>query len=149
MAKLNKASLADFLNVSERTLTDWQAEGMPMLLAGGRGASNEYDSGAVVAWMLDRAVRKVRAESPRDELYRSKKRFVDLQLAEREGALVSAAEVEQKFGRLVVNARQRLLQLPGLLHGRLEASTLRVLEEAIHGALNELAAYKPKGDAGA
>lgn len=146
--QLNKAELADFLGFSERSLTDWQNEGMPMPIerAGSRGEANVYDSGAVVAWMLERARRQVRAESPRDELYRSQKRLADLVIAEKEGALVDAAVVEQKFGHLVIHARQRLLQLPPLLHGRLEPAVLAQLEEAIHGALKELAAYRPESE---
>jgi phage terminase Nu1 subunit (DNA packaging protein) len=147
---LNKTQLADFLGFSERSLTDWQDEGMPILRSGARGEANEYDSGAVILWMLERARRQVRAESPRDELYRSQKKLVDLQLAKQEGDLVSAAEVEQEYSRLVIRARQRLLQLPGMMHGRLAPEALAQLEEAIHGALTELANYDPaKEDAGA
>jgi phage terminase Nu1 subunit (DNA packaging protein) len=150
--RLNKTQLADFLGFSERSLTDWAVETppMPILRSGERGEANEYDTAAVVLWMLERARRQVRAESPRDELYRSQKKLVDLQLAKQEGELVSAAEVEQEYSRLVVNARQRLLQLPTLMHGRLPPEAVAQLEQAIHGALHELAAYEPwKEDAGA
>lgn len=146
---MNKARLAQFLNVSERSLSEWQLEDPPMPIqhVGSRGEENRYSSGDVVAWVVERAVRKVRGgASPRDQLYVSQKRLADLVIAEKEGALVDAADVEQKFGHLVIHARQRLLQLPPLLHGRLEPAALAQLEEAIHGALKELAAYRPESE---
>jgi phage terminase Nu1 subunit (DNA packaging protein) len=148
---LNKAALAEALGFSERALTDWQDDGMPILRAGGsRGEANEYDTAAVVAWLLARERRRASADNPRDDLYRSEKRLKDLIIAEKERKLVNAEEVEQAYTRMVVNARQRLLQLPAFMHGRLPPEALAQLEEAIHGALAELANYDPeKEDAGA
>ena len=147
---LNKVQLAECLGFSERALTDWRDEGLPVLHNGSRGEANEYDTAAVVAWLLARERRRASADNPRDDLYRSEKRLKDLMIAEKEHTLVDAAAVEQKFERLVVNARQRLLQLPPLMHGRLPPEALVLLEEAIHGALKELARYHlEKEDAGA
>jgi terminase small subunit / prophage DNA-packing protein len=142
---VNKTQLAAWLGYSERSLSDWALENppMPIVQKGERGEENVYDSGAVVAWLVSRAQRQGHAASARDDLYRSQKRLADLQIAEKERSLVDAAAVEEKYSHLVLHARQRLLQLPGLMHGRLEPAVLAQLEEAIHGALRELAAYKP------
>lgn len=147
---LNKVQLAECLGFSERALTDWKDEGLPVLHNGSRGEANEYDTAAVVAWLLARERRRASADNPRDDLYRSEKRLKDLMIAEKEKTLVDAAAVEQHYARFVIHARQRLLQLPGLMHGRLAPEVLTQLEEAIHGALNELAGYDPdKEDVGA
>lgn len=142
MAKVvNQTELAEIHGVTDVTLWNWQKEGMPVLKVSTRGLANEYEVPKTIEWRVAREVKKVREESPRDMLYREQTKFVQLQIAEKQGALVPAAEVEQKYERLVVNARQRLLQLPPLLHGRLDSAALAQLEEAIHGALRELASY--------
>ena len=141
MPILNKAQLAEMLGFSERTLTEWSQEGMPLAHTGGRGQENAYDTAAVVAWMLERAARKARADHPKDELYRSQKKLIDLQIAEKEKKLVDAAQVEREYTRLVLAARARLLQLVNLVpeldglacveekRERLEAAILQVLQE--------------------
>ena len=49
--KLNKRDLARKLGCSERALTTWQQQGLPILESGRRGQSNTYDLAAVVAWI--------------------------------------------------------------------------------------------------
>ena len=49
--RLNKRDLAKKLGVSERILTTWQQEGMPVLEHGRRGQHNVYDLAAVVRWL--------------------------------------------------------------------------------------------------
>lgn len=149
MAILNKVQLAEMVGFSERTLTDWQGEGMPIIQTGARGEANRYDSASVIAWMLDRAARKVRAESPRDELYKAQKNLVDLQVAEKKKTLVDAAEVEAAYGRMVIAARARLLQIV-YRAGELEVLTGEQqkrawLDAAILEALQQLSEYDPDG----
>jgi phage terminase Nu1 subunit (DNA packaging protein) len=144
MAKVvNQTELAEIHGVTDVTLWQWQKEGMPVAKISTRGLPNEYEVPATIVWRVAREVKKVREESPRDMLYREQTKFVQLQIAEKQGLLVPAADIEQKFERLVVNARQRLMQLPPLMRGRLPPEVLTQLEEAIHGALTELASYGP------
>lgn len=49
--RLKKRDLAKKLGVSEKTLSSWQAEGMPVLEHGRRGQPNSYDLAAVVRWI--------------------------------------------------------------------------------------------------
>jgi phage terminase Nu1 subunit (DNA packaging protein) len=144
---LNKASLAEFLGFSEEALSTWQSEGLPIAKVGSRGQSHEYETAAVVAWMLDRERRRARADNPKDELYRSQKRLVDLNVAERERVLVNAAEVEQLYGGLVVAMRTRLLRIPAeIVYGSAvagENGIRTLLESAIEDALLELSKYAP------
>ncbi len=48
---LNKVGLSARLGVSERTLTEWQRKGMPVVSQGRRGNSNGYDLASVVQWI--------------------------------------------------------------------------------------------------
>jgi len=140
---VNQTELAELHGVTDVTLWQWQKEGMPVAKISTRGLPNEYQVPDTIVWRVAREVKKVREESPRDMLYREQTKLVQLQIAEKQGLLVPAADIEQKFERLVVNARQRLMQLPPLMHGRLPPEVLAQLEEAIHGALTELASYGP------
>jgi hypothetical protein len=49
--RLNKSELARKLGCSERALSLWQKEGLPVLEHGRRGQPNVYDLAAVVAWI--------------------------------------------------------------------------------------------------
>lgn len=49
--RLIKKDLAAKLGVSERALTTWQREGLPVLQHGKRGQPNAYDLAAVVRWL--------------------------------------------------------------------------------------------------
>ena len=49
--RLNKRDLASKLGCSERALTTWQQQGLPVLEHGRRGQSNTYDVAAVLAWI--------------------------------------------------------------------------------------------------
>lgn len=138
--KLNKSALADFLGYSERALTDWQADGLPIERAGARGQEHVYDSAAVVAWLLEREARKVRGESARDDLYRSQKRLADMQIAEKEGVLVNARELEAGYARLVVRARTEFLQLPVLLAGHLEGKSSGEIQQKLDAEICEILA---------
>ena len=151
MALVNKAQLADLLGYAERSLTEWQEEGMPIARrADMRGQANEYDSASVVSWLLERAIRKAKAENPKDELYRSQTRLNQLKLAEMERTLVDAAEVEAEYARMILNARQQLLQLADRLAPELDAAAgeerkRELLGAAILEALKSLSQYEAMG----
>ena len=49
--RLNKGELAAKLTVSEKSLTNWQREGMPVLEHGRRGQPSSYDLAAVLRWI--------------------------------------------------------------------------------------------------
>lgn len=142
---VNQTELAEIIGVSDVTIWQWQKDGMPVEARNLRGQSNEYDTAKVHAWVVDREVKKVRAESPRDALYREQTRLAQLQIAEKERALVPAIEVQEEYARMVSLARQRLLQIRPLLP--VDEKTGALLEELIEGALKELARYDPSASA--
>ena len=55
MPKLvNKSELSDLISKDVRTLTNWQKQGMPIAVEGGRGKENLYDIAVVMEWYSDR-----------------------------------------------------------------------------------------------
>jgi phage terminase Nu1 subunit (DNA packaging protein) len=88
---VNKRDLAEILGVSERTLTEWQALGMPMLHKGERGESNDYDTAEVITWWMGREKSKIENESQRDRLARLQGDRMELEL-ERELQRVAPVE---------------------------------------------------------
>lgn len=145
MPRVNKAALAEFLGFSERAITEWQDEGLPIARrAELRGQAHEYDTGAVVAWMLERAERRARSGNPKDDLYRSQVRLNELKIAETEGRLVDLAGIEAGLARMVALARSRLLEIPVASVDRLRsaataAEATEILSAEILAALADLA----------
>ena len=97
--RLNKADLAKKLGCSERALTIWQDEGLPVLEHGRRGQPNSYDLAAVVAW-LKRTGRGLM------HFPRGGRRPIDIGALERELAAPSPAgkqAAEDLYGYLVTH----------------------------------------------
>ena len=109
---VNKRELAQILGVSERTLTEWQREGMPMVVNAGRGASNQYDSSAVIQWRIAREVNGATKESPKDRLDRLRGDQVELELAQLRRDLVQVAEIEPALGQFIADSVALMLSLP-------------------------------------
>ena len=89
--QVNKRDLSETLGVSERSLTEWQVAGMPILHKGDRGESNVYDTEAVITWWMAREKSKVENESQRDRLARLQGDRMELEL-ERELKRVAPVE---------------------------------------------------------
>ena len=147
--KVNQAELAEIVGKTDVTIWQWQKEGMPIERVNTRGQSNVYDTADVIAWIENRAEKRVRDESPRDALARAQTKLIEQTLAEKSRALVPVAEMEAGFSRMVVAARQRLLQIPGLMRGALDEGQVAALEEQLLEALQELSNHGPSaGSAG-
>ena len=144
MAKIvNKRDLAEFLGVSERALTTWQRDGMPVRVAGARGEGNEYDSAAVVRWMVDRKASK-KAQTPRDRVADRQAALLDMQIAEKKGDMVARDEIRPAWFDLITSAKQSLRALPTSLAPLLAqmegADPMRdLLDDAIEEVLSKLA----------
>jgi len=114
MGKLvNKVELADILGVSERSLTTWQNdEALPILVVGERGQSNQYDTEAVIRWLVQRELRRAQAESPKDRLdwLRGDREELELQRIRRE--LVPAAEIAPALDQYVGDVTATLEGIP-------------------------------------
>lgn len=137
MGKLvNKRELAQILGVSERTLTEWQRDGLPIVINAGRGASNQYDTAAVIQWRIAREINGASKESPKDRLDRLRGDQVELELAETRRQLVNLAEIEPALGQFFSDAVALMASMPDKYAPLL--SEVATDPDAIHAALEDL-----------
>ena len=146
MTDVNKKALSEILGYSERTITDWQDDGMPVAYRGDRGESNRYDTSAVIRWLVDREVAKVRKESPKDRLDRLRADQMELNLAQQRGALVNVRQLEPELMQMVGAFRTELLSMADKLKSELDAQygtniDSGLIAERVEAALRHCARY--------
>lgn len=91
--EVNQRELSEILGVSHQTMARWSAEGMPVRRRGVNGQENAYDTREVIDWMIRREVIASGKETQRDRLTRLQADALELDLAERNNALVPADQV--------------------------------------------------------
>lgn len=143
---VNKAKLSDILGVSERSLTTWASEGMPVDEISVRGASNRYDTAAVIRWMIERETgNDYSAQRTRLTKEQADKTALDNRRLRGELVATSAvqAQLEREFGAI----RSRLLAIPTKLSPQI--ITCKTLPEAqeslrtlVHECLTDLANFE-------
>ena len=112
---VNKRELSELLNVSERTLTSWQKEGMPVADKGGRGAAHRYDVADVVRWLTARGGTERESldlNAERARLARAQAERTELALARERGLLIERTAVILTWTNFVAVWRARLWGLP-------------------------------------
>lgn len=142
--------IAALFDVAPKTITEWQVMGFPVAVQGGPGVASEYDAPACVAWLVEREVRKVRAESPKDRLSRLQGDKLEQEMLRERGLLIAADEVEPLWAGAVLAAREFLAGEPpriaSLAIGLDKPAVERLLAEAFEGFLTRLAAWRNTGD---
>lgn len=159
MGKLiNKSELSEILGKSERTLTTWQKNGMPIAVDGGRGASNQYDTESVINWLINREIGKLTVdedgrvhdyEAERARLTHFQANKTELESKVLKGQLIHAETVEQVQGDMVSSFRSKILAIPTkAAHSMIGLDDLNeakeILKEYLYEALSELADYEPR-----
>jgi len=151
--KVNKRELAEIIGVSERSLTEWQGQGMPIEVSAGRGSSNQYDTATIINWMIERAKAGSARESARDRLDRVKADREELALAKDLEQVVIAADLIERFEAMITAAKVELLNtLPDNLASDLSARygvevDDQLIREPIEAILRKMADYDPDDDA--
>lgn len=152
--KVNKKELAAILGVTEKTLTSWQKNGMPIEVAGGRGSRNEYDTQRIIEWMVTQRLAKagvVQGEEVAGAFdYQIEKarlkhwQATEKELSVRENAkqLLKREELEFKLGQMITSVKSALLNVPDRVAQRLSLtkSQKEVLEEEVKTSLNSMEA---------
>lgn len=144
---VNKRDLSQILGISERTLTEWQREGMPMLLSTGRGSPNQYDTAAVIAWRIAREINGAEKESQKDRLDRLRGDQIELQMAKEIRELIPAAEIEPAIGQFISDAVALIAGIPDKYAPIVEAADSldakhAVLEDAVDEVRQLLGNYE-------
>lgn len=113
MRIVGQTEIANIFGVTPRTITEWQAAGMPVAVQGGPGVPGEYDSAACIRWQVEREVRKVQGpEAPKDRLARLQGDDLEMKLAHQRGKLIDTATVEPAMRAAIVSARERICGEP-------------------------------------
>ncbi|WP_116894007.1 terminase small subunit [Pseudomonas syringae] len=151
--KVSKADLSEIVGRDERTLTRWQHDGMPVVEFGlGRGNENQYDTEAVVQWLMQQASLNVKKESSRDRLDRVRANREELALAKELGEVVIASDMIQRFEAMIMSAKVELLNtFPDVLAAELSARygievDDLLIREPIEAILRRLSDYDNDAD---
>ena len=147
--KVQKKELANILGVSEKTLTTWQKNGMPIEVEGGRGQSNTYDTKDVINWMVTQRVSKMgggssgEASSVYDEkiengrLKHWQANEKEISVREEAKQLLRREDVEFKLGQLITSAKSGLMNLAPRLTQRLALTKdqKKIVDDEVRSAL--------------
>lgn len=97
---VNKAELCRALEISKPTLADWLARDadFPVVVRGGRGAPWKFDLAAVRRHLVDR--KHARTDSLDDQIKRARLQAMRLAAAEKAGALVPVAQMQDTLAAL-------------------------------------------------
>lgn len=135
--------IASMFAVTVKTINEWQEQGLPVALRGefAGGVPNEYESGACIAWLVEREVGKVRGESQRDRLARVQADAIEMDNAAKRRELVPVAQIEPTMRAAMIAAREawrneppRLVRMAGLKADK-AAKFEAALEEAFDAFL--------------
>ena len=143
-----KRELARILGYSERIITEWQKEGMPIREQTERGKANQYDTEEVIRWMIERNTVGKEIDAARLRLLTAQARRAEAETAVLEGSLIPEERVEGVWMNMTTAFRQRTLALPNrLMHdleGKGKKEIFNIITQALKGALEELAEYDPE-----
>lgn len=150
---VSKLELSEIVGRDERTLSRWQNDGMPVIEFGvGRGNENQYDTQAVLEWLMRQAALNGKKESTRDRLDRIRGDREELALAKDLGEVVIEAEMVERFEAVIVAAKIELLNtFPDELAATLSAQygvqvDDQLIREPIESILRRLSAYDEDDD---
>ena len=151
MRIVGQESVAEVFGVAPKTIVEWQEAGFPIAVRGSPGIPSEYETEACIKWLIDREVKKVQAESPRDRLFRLQADSIEMEQAEKKGLLVRADSIEPRLRAAVVSAREFLLRRAGPLAAKMDGADRKkrevLLREAFDVFLRKLANWRNSDDA--
>lgn len=158
---VNKTELSEIIGVSQRTLTTWQKNGLPIAMDGTRGTENLYDTEEVIQWMIQREIQRRIAdhggeeeewfdyEKERARLTYHQANIAALDEQVKEGKLIPSEIVESTWVDFVAAFKAKTLSIPTkAAHHFITLSDLNqiqdCLKEHLNEALSELSEYDPK-----
>lgn len=132
--------ISAMFGVAPKTITEWQVLGFPVAFQGGPGVASEYDAPACIKWLIDREVRKVQSESPKDRVLRLQGDKLEQDLLKDAKLLIPADEVEPLWASAVLNAREFLSGEPARLASLTIGMEKPAIEELLRASFAEFLA---------
>lgn len=138
--------LVDLTGIPERTLRDWRKKGIIP-------ADSAEESAEPTLLAIIHHLRRGQGEEDADELYAEKVRLTraqaderELKVAELEGQLLDADQVQREWCKMVASFRAKILSVPIRLAAQVvtldAAQAEALLRDYLHEALSELASYE-------
>jgi len=123
----DKATVADFFQVSLETIDLWQRKGMPFT-SGGRGVQSTWNLRACTRWLAtQRGKIKAEGSDPNHTIHREKARMLELQRLKLEGELVDLGEYRQSLMDVCAMMRRHIESL----HRRFGNEVIEALNEGV------------------
>lgn len=147
---VNKRELAKILGKSERALTEWQKEGMPIASSGARGQANRYDTQKVIEWLIKRASdQSSKMDAAKLRLTIAQAEKAELEVKEMHGELIAVDDMKMMWSNVLAAFRAKVLSIPSRLTPQLThlndpKKIDKIIKETLFEALNELAEYDPE-----
>lgn len=145
---VNRTELAATFGVSMPTVDRWLTNGMPIVTAGKRGVSAEFNTADCFEWLrnnaVDEATGKVLADDATIERRMKTAKMVraELDLEKEKGTLAPIAQMEGAVANVFANLRAKMRIIPSRAYGALvgeddEGKWKETLMLEIDGALTE------------
>src|SRR5262245_56086642 len=104
---VNREQLARLMGVTPSRISQLVSAGMPARKAGRQGQKTEFDAIVCLAWWRSKFKAESANEGLRDEHLKWQIRKLQLDVRQREGELVPAADVDLRNAARTVAARER------------------------------------------
>lgn len=160
---VQKRQLAELFSVTEPTITTWQKNGLPLVIDGVRGSSNQYDTRKCIDWFVHREVTKAFGDGPNTEgefldsdqqlarLRCAQANKVEIEVALLEGRVLDAEEVQLAFGKIDGEVKSAFLSMPSrmapvLVRLRSVKEITRAIKDDVLQTLGKLSAIEDDHD---
>lgn len=138
---VNRQEIGEIMDVSQQTISDWLAKGMPVIDRGAAFNDAAYDTGAVVRWYVEWKIAGVKGESQKERLDRVTADLRELDLQKRRGELLELEAVVPAWKGLVNTTRRRLLAIASA--PEIPEAVRPALATLLADALRDLADHDP------
>ena len=140
----NQREISDILGVDGKSIRNWEKQGLPVINGGTTRTKKQYDSVAVIEWMINKNMPSqsqfdYAEEQARHEHFKADK--VELQVLRIKGDLVSTESVVNLISDIVISAKSKILGIPDKIKNNhnIDDRVYAKLKIEINEVLNELA----------
>lgn len=110
----SQKQLCSILGLDRKSVNEYQASGLPFKPRSGPGESNSYNVAAVMRWLHLREIGAEGGESAHALLARAKTTLIELEIAQKRGALIPANQIEAGWTMILAAVRAGVLAIPTL-----------------------------------
>lgn len=131
MRVVGQENIALVFGVAPKTIVEWQEQGFPIAVRGGPGVPSEYETQTCIGWLVDRELKKIQSELPRDRLARVQADKIEMENAVMRGQLIPADQLEPKLRAAMIAAREAWRNDPQKLAREVEGKPAKEIEDLL------------------